>query len=76
MTKIKKWWLKKSKEQKRWFLIKSISTVIFLAIGLTFGLISLQASGWSFEKFITNPTVDLVLLILVALIIVCVSIKG
>ena len=66
---MKKWWKKKTKEQKKWFLIKLISSLIFLIFGLVFGLVSLYATGWNFKEFIMNPTVDLILLIIMALII-------
>lgn len=66
---IKKWWKKKTKEQKKWFLIKLISSSIFLVLGLIFGVVALYAYGWNFKEFITNPTVDLILLIIFALII-------
>lgn len=72
---IKKWWNNKSKEQKKWFLIKTISVSLFLIIGLVFGIVSLYASGWNITKFILNPTVDLVMLILLALMIFCLSLK-
>lgn len=72
---MKKWWLKKSKEQKKWFLIKLISTSVFLIFGIVFGLMSLYANGWNFIKFISNPTVDLIFLILIALIIFCLTTK-
>lgn len=72
---IKKWWNKKTKEQQKWFLIKAMSTLIFLLFGLSFGLITLKANGWSLMDFIKNPTVDLVCLILLCLIIFCLSVK-
>lgn len=70
---MKKWWKKKTKEQKKWFLIKLISSSVFLLFGIIFAIISLYANGWDFVKFITNPTVDLILLIIVALIIFSLS---
>lgn len=72
---MKKWWNKKNKEQKKWFVIKTISTLIFLLFGIVFGVMSLYANGWDFMKFIANPTVDLIFLILIALIIFCLTTK-
>lgn len=72
---MKKWWNKKTKEQKKWFLIKIISSLVFLTFGLVFGIIALYANGWDFVKFITNPTVDLILLVLITLIVFCLSFR-
>lgn len=72
---MKKWWRNKTKEQKKWFLIKLISTSVFLLFGVIFGLITLHAYGWNFVKFFTNPTVDLICLILLSLIIFCLSVN-
>lgn len=72
---MKKWWNKKTKEQKKWFLIKVISSLVFLMFGLVFGIIALYANGWDFVKFITNPTVDLILLVLITLIVFCLSFR-
>lgn len=73
---MKKWWNKKTSEQKKWFLIKTISSSVFLLFGLIFGIVVLKSYGWDFMEFITNPTVDLIILILLALVIFCLSSKN
>lgn len=63
---MKKKWKDKNKSEKKWFLIRLIGGIAFLTAGAVFGLVSLYLNGWSFVKFITNPTTDLILLCLIA----------
>lgn len=70
---MKKKWKDKTKSEKKWFLIRLIGGIAFLVAGAIFGLVSLYMSGWSFVKFITDPTTDLILLCLIAFGIIAIS---
>ena len=66
-------WNRLTEKQKKLFLFRIIAGAGFLFVGLVFGIVFLAFSGWDFVKFITNPTVDLLLLICVGLAIFCFS---
>ena len=70
---MKKKWKDKNHNEKKWFLIRLIGGISFLVAGAIFGLVSLYMNGWSFTKFITDPTTDLILLCLLAFGIITIS---
>lgn len=70
---MKKKWKDKNKTERKWFLVRLIGALVFLIAGAVFGLVSLYMNGWSFVKFITNPTTDLILLCLLAFGIMLIS---
>lgn len=47
-------WNKKTKDEKKWFLIKYIGAATFLIAGAVFGIVALAMYGWDFMKFITT----------------------
>ena len=69
-------WNKKTYDDKKWFLIRVIGGGLFLLAGAIFGIIALAMYNWSFTSFITDPKVDLVLLVLVVVGFVILSMKG
>lgn len=69
-------WNKKSHDEKKWFLIRVIGGGTFLLAGTIFGIVALAMYGWSFTKFIKDPTVDLVFLVLMAVGVVIFCMKG
>ncbi len=69
----RKAWKDKNREERKWYLIRLIGGIAFLLAGLGFALVSLIMNGWDFVKFITNPTVILVVLVAVALGITAIS---
>lgn len=73
---MKKWWNKKTKSQKKWFLITIISTIIFLSIAFVCGLFVLKAKNINLLDFIQDPTFILIILILLTLGVVAISYKA
>lgn len=69
-------WKDRSKESKKWFLIKIISGVVFLTAGTVFGIITLYLNGWNIVEFLKNPTTDLIILILIAMAVLSFSWKS
>ncbi len=69
----KKEWKDKSREERKWYLIRLIGGIAFLIVGAVFALVSLFLNGWNFREFITNPTVVLVVLVALALGVTFVS---
>lgn len=68
-------WNKKTKEEKKWFLIKYIGAAVFLLSGLIFGIVALYMNNWNIVEFLKNPTTDLIFLCLIALGIIMLSRK-
>lgn len=72
-TMNKEKWQKLTESQKRIFLFRLIGGAAFLVVGLIFGIVFLAMNHWDFVKFITNPTVDLIMLVCFAFGIFCLS---
>lgn len=64
---MKEKWSAMSKKDKIAFLLKYVGGALFLIAGAIFGIVALALYGWDFVAFITNKTVDLVLICLCAL---------
>lgn len=60
-----------SKHDKKIFLIRVVGGAAFLLGGAIFGIVALALYGWDFVKFISNPTVDLIILLCLALGVIC-----
>ena len=73
---MKKWWNKKTKSQKKWFLITLISTIVFLSIAFVCGVFVLEAKNISLLDFIQDPTFILIVLILLTLGVSAISYKA
>ncbi len=69
----RKRWREMKGEERKWYLVRLIGGIAFLLVGLAFAIVSLCMNGWDFAKFITNPTVVLVVLVAVALGITAIS---
>ena len=68
-------WAQKNHDERKWFLVRLIGGLAFLLAGLVFGIVSLCLNGWDFAKFVTNPTVLLVVLVGIALGITMISLS-
>lgn len=66
--KIKKWlkkvtkWDERTPHEKKGYLARVIGSTVFFVIGIIVGIVALYLNGWDFVKFITDPTVDLIML--------------
>lgn len=63
------------KNGKKWRKVRIIGAISLLVVGAAFGLVALYMNGWSFVKFITNPTTILIILVVVAIVILMFSWK-
>lgn len=71
---MKKWSERDSKD-KKYFLIKVIGSILFLAGGLAFALVSASMNGWSIVEMVKDPKVWLALLCVVGLLVMLFSMK-
>lgn len=68
-------WKDRNDNEKKFFLIKVIGTILFLGGGLAFALVSASINGWDITRIVQDPRAWLGILCGVGLIVMLFSFK-